>query len=325
MSSSSVLKARQQWSNQKKVTCSDHSLGEESAISTTSSSGYESAHTSSSVDSSTQRGSNNNSSALPRSQGRLWSQPDASCFKVRSKNYLKDGIKHTSDPYLLQARGAELFLTEDCPKNVAQKYSKVLLNGELREKPTFIVNYRFPWGVLLLYFEIPQRYVEYMIGTKTVENDGVKDKLRPSEQCICSFLSSASSVFTTSSARRNSVFKFIPVVAEGPWVVRSMVTGKPVLIGQKLPLQYFSQLTNVEKGQDNNGLAPYLEADLDVGNSSTRARNITSMCKKFMKSLTLDFGFVIQGNSFDELPEQMLGCVRLHSFDPTLAPRLPDP
>jgi len=322
MSSSSVLKPRSQWSNKTTLECSNHSMGEESAISTTSSSGYESAHTSSSVDSSTLR--DTKSSAVPRSEGKLWSQPDASCFKVRSKNYLTDGIKNPSDPYLFPSRGAELFLTEDCPKNVAQRYANFLLGGELRKKPTFIVNYRFPWGVLLLYFEIPQQYVEYMIGTKTVEIDGAKDNLRPSEQCACSFLSSASSVFTSSTTRRNSVFKFIPVVPDGPWVVRTMVTGKPVLIGQKLPLQYFSQLTE-EKGEDGSLLAPYLEADLDVGNSSTRARNITSMCKKFMKSLTLDFGFVIQGNSFEELPEQMLGSVRLHSFDPTLAPRLPDP
>jgi len=327
MSSSSVLSARPQWSSKtsKVKQCSNHSIGEESAKSTTSSSsGYETTNTSSSVDQSTPRDNSAKSSVHPRSEGKLWSQPDASCFKVRSKNYLTDGIKNHSDPYLFPARGAELFLTEDCPKNVAQRYANVLLGGELRKKPTFIVNYRFPWGVLLLYFEIPQQYVEYMTGSKTLESDGDKDKLRPSEQCICSFLSSASSVFASSTTRRNSVFKFIPVVPDGPWAVRTMVTGKPVLIGQKLPLQYFSQLTE-EKREDGSLLAPYLEADLDVGNSSTRARNITSMCKKFMKSITLDFGFVIQGDSFDELPEQMLGCIRVHSFDPTLAPNLPNP
>lgn len=294
--SSSVLKAKQQWSKSSLTECSNNSL--ESNVSTSSGS-----QSTSSVDS-LPRVKN----AVPRQVGKLWSQPDAQCFHVRSKNYLKDGKKQPSEPYLFPARGAELFLTEDCPKNVAGRYSS-LLGGELRSKPTFIVNFRFPWGVLLLYFEIPQQYVEYMNGTKSVEKDG--KELRPSEQCICSFLSSAT------TAHRNSMLKLIPVVSDGPWVIRNTVTGKPVVIGQKLPLQYFSQPAE-------DGLAPYLEADLDVGNSSARARNITSMCKKFMKSLTLDFGVVIQGNSFQELPEQMLGCVRLHSFDPALAPRLPD-
>lgn len=293
---SSVLKATGLWSKSAISECSNHSSGDESVISTSSASEYES-DSPPSVN-----------SAVPREIGALWSQPDAQCFHVRSKNYLKDGKKNPSEPYLFTARGLELFLTEDCPKNVAKNYTS-LLGGQLRTKPTFVINFRFPWGVLLLYFEIPNKYVEYMNGTKCVKEDG--KELRPAEQCICNFLA------PSTDEQRNSVFKFIPIVSDGPWVVRNMVVGKPVLIGQKLPLQYYSQPAEGE-------LAPYLEADLDVGNSSARARNITSMCKKFMKLLTLDFGFVIQGDTFQDLPEQMLGCLRLHSFDPTLAPKLPD-
>lgn len=304
---SSSTQTREEW--KKKSHCSNHSIGEDSNVSTTSSLGSSSVD----VDCTTPK-----NSALPRMEGKLWSQPDASCFKIRSKNYITDGKKNPSDPYLFPARGAELFLTEDCPENVAKTHSHVLLDGELRTKPTFIVNYRFPWGVLLLYFEIPEEYVGYLSGSKSVERDG--RGLRPAEQCICSFLEEKGSVFASSAERRNAILKFIPVVPDGPWVIQKMVTGKPVLIGQKLPLQYHSQHFETQ-----DGLSPYLEADLDVGNSSNRARKITSMCKKFMNSLTLDFGFVIQGNSFEELPEQMLGCVRLHSFDPTLAPRLPPP
>ena len=36
------------------------------------------------------------------------------------------------------------------------------------------------------------------------------------------------------------------------------------------------------------------------------------------------WGFVIQGNHPDELPEQMLVGMRLHSLDPMIAPDLPD-
>jgi len=220
MLSSSSLQTRQEWT--KKLQCSNHSIGDDSNVSTTSSSGYESANTSSSVESTTPH----ESSAVPRMEGKLWSQPDASCFKVRSKNYLTDGIKNPSDPYLFPARGAELFLTEDCPENLAKKYSHKLLDGELRKKPTFIVNYRFPWGVLLLYFEIPEEYVGYLTGSKSMERHG--KKLRPSEQCICSFLSEKGSVFASIAEKRNSVLKFIPVVPDGPWVIQKMVTGESI-------------------------------------------------------------------------------------------------
>lgn len=42
-----------------------------------------------------------------------------------------------------------------------------------------------------------------------------------------------------------------------------------------------------------------------------------------MSSVTVDLGFVIEGRTEDELPEQMLGCVRLHKIDALLAPTLP--
>ena len=39
--------------------------------------------------------------------------------------------------------------------------------------------------------------------------------------------------------------------------------------------------------------------------------------------LTLDLGFVIQGNEEDELPEQMMVGCRLHGIDPLTSPPLP--
>jgi hypothetical protein len=41
-----------------------------------------------------------------------------------------------------------------------------------------------------------------------------------------------------------------------------------------------------------------------------------------MNLLTVDIGLVIQGNSPDELPEQMMGSIRLHGVDPQKAPTL---
>jgi hypothetical protein len=41
-----------------------------------------------------------------------------------------------------------------------------------------------------------------------------------------------------------------------------------------------------------------------------------------MNALTVDIGFVIQGNADEELPEQMLGSIRLHGPDPLKAPTL---
>jgi hypothetical protein len=39
--------------------------------------------------------------------------------------------------------------------------------------------------------------------------------------------------------------------------------------------------------------------------------------------LTIDLGFVVQGDTNDELPEQMLTAARLHGIDPLNASSLP--
>jgi hypothetical protein len=48
-----------------------------------------------------------------------------------------------------------------------------------------------------------------------------------------------------------------------------------------------------------------------------------SVARSYTQSLTIDLGFVVQGNAADELPEQMLIGARLHGIDPLNAPQLP--
>jgi hypothetical protein len=83
----------------------------------------------------------------------------------------------------------------------------------------------------------------------------------------------------------------------------------------KLPIDYIYSPRVGDK-------AEYFEADLEVVENAA-ARSIASVCTRATKGLTIDLGFVIQGNSEDELPEQMLMGVRLHAIDPLNAPALP--
>jgi hypothetical protein len=80
-------------------------------------------------------------------------------------------------------------------------------------------------------------------------------------------------------------------------------------------------VTYVYQGEQE-GKALYLEADLDIVASSA-ARGILSMVRSYTQVLTLDLGFVVQGNKKDELPEQMLVGARLHGIDPLTAPSYP--
>lgn len=187
-----------------------------------------------------------------------------------------------------------------------------MLGGDLRELPTFIINFRLPWGILLFYFEIPERFLPFVKAghDPDFDNDVLPSLTAMSapDRCVARFLMG-------SQEHKNSTLKIIPSVVEGPWVVKQVVGAKPAILGNKMPVNYVYQ-----KAEDKK--ACYLEADLDIV-ASAAARGILSCVRSYTQSLTIDLGFVVQGNEDDELPEQMLVGARLHGLDPMNAPPLP--
>ena len=97
-------------------------------------------------------------------------------------------------------------------------------------------------------------------------------------------------------AFRNSRFKLIPEIQEGPWLVKKSVGGNPTLIAKALQVSWF-------RGTN------YLEAVVDVS-SDRIAKHITALCRRHATSLVVDIGFVIEGTEHSELPESLLACVR---------------
>jgi len=246
------------------------------------------------------------------SHSNCWSSPISKDFHVRGANYLKDKKKVPSDDFLFPCRGCDIFLTDDPPVNIGRNSS--ILGGNLRDVPTFIINYRLPWGVFVSYHEIPQKFVPYLRrgnGYSDPSSSGILPPLAdmaPGERAVCNFLLS-------DSEERDAVWKMVPVVVEGPWVVKRVVGGKPAIVGTKLPVSYVYQ-------PPEGNLADYLEADLDIV-SSAAARNILAVVRSYTQTLTIDLGYVVQGNMVEELPEQMMLGLRIHGLDPLTAEVLP--
>merc|ERR1719223_203054 len=239
-----------------------------------------------------------------------WSEPTYNEFRVRGKDYLTDRLKVTSGPFLFPLRGVDMFLSDCCPEHIARY--KALLGGKLREIPTFLINYRLPWGVLVCYHEIPSKFLPFLRhcyepGSTVPSMEGMS----PQEICTCRFL-------MESEKKKNRRLKIVPQVVKGPWIVKKTADGKPAIIGSKMPTQFFYSPPNPDLGQ-----AEYLELDLDIVASSA-ARGILAVAQRYTKTLTLDLGFVVQGNTNDELPEQMLLGTRIHGLDPVQALALPE-
>jgi Protein ENHANCED DISEASE RESISTANCE 2, C-terminal len=156
---------------------------------------------------------------------------------------------------------------------------------------------------LLLYWEIAPVFLPYLRGSTSVDA-----KLTPAERTLAKW-------FAGNDDYKNERLKLIPFVAEGPWVVRNMVTGRPAIIGKKLPVTY-------RYTPPSHGHCDVLECTLDIGSSSNTAKRIVSVCRRYMSALTVDIGFVIQGDCAAELPEQMMGAVRIYGVDPIKAAQL---
>lgn len=237
------------------------------------------------------------------------SEPDCETFHIRGPNYFSDKIKVPSEPFLFRCRGVDLFLTDDPPENVGRNPG--CMGGHLRDVPTFIINFRLPWGVLIFYSEIPEKFVPFMRSCYDPffdEKLPSLDDMTPGERTLARWLEG-------DEEYKNNRLKIVPVAVVAPWLVKSVVGGKPAIVGTKMPIQYVY-------GPRVGDKAEYLEADLDIVASAV-ARKICSVVVNATQGLTLDLGFEIESQTEDELPEQMLLATRLHGIDPISAPSLP--
>lgn len=106
--------------------------------------------------------------------------------------------------------------------------------------------------------------------------------------------------------RRNTKFKLIPRIAQGPWIVKKSVGTTPVLLGQKLNTKYF-------KGVSPSGTR-FFEVVTDI-TSNNVASSITRMVVNSITSLSVELAPLVEGQSEEELPERLIGTVRFDFLD----------
>uniref|UniRef100_A0A0D9VB32 START domain-containing protein n=1 Tax=Leersia perrieri TaxID=77586 RepID=A0A0D9VB32_9ORYZ len=104
---------------------------------------------------------------------------------------------------------------------------------------------------------------------------------------------------------RNSRLKLIPSVPKGSWIVRQSVGSTPCLLGKAVDCSYV-------RG------AGYLEVDVDIGSSAV-ANGVLGLVFGVVTTLVVDMAFLIQANSYEELPEQVIGAARLAHVEPSAA------
>lgn len=222
-----------------------------------------------------------------------WSKPDHNIFMVRSASYFKDRIKTPSAPAVFQCRGVDVWITDNAERNIARHPS--VLGGNLEKEDTFVVNFLLPFANFVAYFTVP-----------------------PIEEMPANIANVWKKFVKGDQQYRDGKLKLLPVVVDGPWIVKKAVGPgtSPAMVGRDLPLQYyFTEPTATEKG--------VYEVDVLV-TASRIARGILNVVKGHTKSLTIAFAFIIEASEQAQLPETVLCAFQVHSLHLEDCPNLPD-
>eukprot|EP00892_Ulva_mutabilis_P002877 jgi/Ulvmu1/12590/UM092_0020.1 len=223
-----------------------------------------------------------------------YSSPGAQPFKVRGKNYLSDRKKVPSEEPAFRLAGMELVKT-DAPVYHISRYIPAVRQSTAPF--SFVLCFTLPYArrilSLVLIFE-----ADGMLGAapQSDEDDDEDEdgKLSPFDLCMARFLADKGPL-------RDAKLKLIPSLAQGSWVVRQAVGQTPVILGKRLKTEYTME-------------DAYIEADVDISANATAA-GVTSLVAGAIKSLVFDIGIVLEGHSAEELPERLLGSVRLNHLD----------
>jgi hypothetical protein len=231
-----------------------------------------------------------------------WSSPGDGGFKLRGPTYLTDRKKVPAQPPMFELVAADLVSLEDHMFDIARYLPSV------KHSPApflFCVQLMVPcvppislvatWAAPMPVFG---RTPEQLIGDYEAKLGPAPDYVRAFFTSLAEFVEGEGK---EADARRNKRFKLIPNIPQGSWIIRQSVGTTPVLLGQKLTTKY-------SRGPN------YLEVDVDISSSSVAA-NITNLVAGATKSLTVDLGVLLEGQTSETLPEHLIGTIRLDHVD----------
>ncbi|CAL5006027.1 unnamed protein product [Urochloa decumbens] len=211
-----------------------------------------------------------------------WSAPGGEKFMIRGKTYLTDYAKVVGGDPLLKLIAVDWFKVDERFDSVAL-HPKSLVQSEAAKKIPFI---------LVINLQVPVKPNYNLVMYYAAERPVNKDSL------LGRFIDGTDTF-------RDARFKLIPSIVEGYWMVKRAVGTKACLLGKAVTCNYLRQ--------DN-----FLEIDVDIGSSSV-ARSIIGLVLGYVTSIVVDLAILIEAKEEKELPEYILGTVRLNRVNPDSA------
>ena len=224
-----------------------------------------------------------------------WSEPKASSFQVRGRNYTLDSKKFASEEAAFKLLAVDMVQSEGtiCEGLCGHPNERVQ-RAIRRENETGVP--QLPPFIFAVNLSIPGTLTYHLISYYGVENmDEIQQEKTPFGRLMNKF------IFGKSDEFRNETFKLIPRIVEGNYLVRSAVGSKPSIIGKKIKQHYIL-------GER------YFEIVVDISSDSI-AQRIVKLALGFAKSLVTDIMYVLEGKDEETLPERIFGGVQLRKID----------
>ncbi|XP_073393165.1 protein ENHANCED DISEASE RESISTANCE 2-like isoform X2 [Physcomitrium patens] len=214
-----------------------------------------------------------------------WEPAEPGTFLIRGKHFLRDHKKVKAGTPLMQLVAADWFKSDKREDHIAAHDGCVIQKLFAKQKNAHEVADSY---FVIINLQVPgtptYSLVLYYMTNKRLQDIPLLEN------------------FVRGDNRyRACRFKLCPYVAKGPWIVKQSVGKSACLVGEALDITYFSS--------DN-----YLELDIDIGSSSV-ARGVVNLVTGYVTKLVIEMAFLIQANTEEELPEKLLGTVRISNLD----------
>lgn len=214
-----------------------------------------------------------------------WDTAESSTFLIRGKHYLRDHKKVKAGTPVMQLVAADWFKSDRSEEHLAARAGCVIQKLFVKQTSAQRVAESY---FVIINLQVPgtpsYSLVLYYMANKLLQDIPLLEGFVRGDDHY-----------------RNSRFKLCPHVAKGSWIVKQSVGKSACLVGEALDINYFSS--------DN-----YLEMDIDIGSSSV-AKGVVNLVANYASKLVLEMAFLIQANTDEELPEKLLGTVRISNLD----------
>ncbi|XP_042497181.1 protein ENHANCED DISEASE RESISTANCE 2-like [Macadamia integrifolia] len=216
-----------------------------------------------------------------------WASPPGDLFNLRSKNYFNKRQKSPSGDYLLKPAGVDWLRSTAKLDNVLSHSNNRIMNS-LRRAQSLRSN-SLKTFLFAVNLQIPGRETHSAVFYFAAEEP------IPPGSLLYRFIHGDDSF-------RNQRFKIVNRIVKGPWIVRKTVGNySGCLLGKALTCNYYI-------GEN------YFEIDVDIG-SSAIANAILRLTLGAVTAVTIDMGFLVEAQTEEELPEKLIGAVRIAQME----------